>query len=152
MRWVQLTPEMAASIVETGQLGLLLPMTPDHARDAASGGMAWGLELGGRIVGIGGILPTAKPRATAWMIAPPILEARIWGHVLRKIRTVIADAHGRGYRRIEAHVHERFPRGGKFCERLGFELEAYCPCFFEADFAGAFQWARIDPPVASPLL
>lgn len=142
MQWVHLTPEMAASIVETNQPGLMLPFTPQHARDAASGGMAWGLELGGRVVGMAGVIPVLAPRAVAWMVAPPALDPRIWVMVRRKVREVLDEAHARGFLRIEAHVHERFPRGSQFIESLGgFQLEAYCPCFFQ-DGAGAFQWAR----------
>jgi hypothetical protein len=100
----------------------------------------------GEIVGAGGVIPDLKPRATAWFMIEPLLPERALVEARRKCREVIAAAHLLGYRRIEAHVHERFPRGCRFAERLGFVLEGYHP-YWLPDGAGVFSFARFDPPL-----
>jgi hypothetical protein len=97
------------------------------------------------------VIPDLKPRAVAWFIIDPLLPARMLVEARRKCAEVIALAHAQGWRRIEAHVHERFPRGCRFAERLGFILEGYSPCWLP-DEAGVFNFARFDPPLPEGVL
>jgi hypothetical protein len=110
----------------------------------------------GAIVGAGGVIPDLEPRAVAWFIVDPLLPSRVMVDVRRKCAEVIAAAHAKGWRRIEAHVHERFPRGCRFTERLGFTLEGYSPCWLPDDgtgeYAGVFNFARFDPPLPAGVL
>lgn len=146
---VPLTPETAPELERelraSGQPGLALPLDGQAWAAATPPGLAFVGRAWGRVIGAGGVLPQVAPRAVAWLIVEPLLPERAWVQVRAGCRTVLARAHAMGYRRIEAHVHERFVRGCRFAERLGFVLEAYCPVWMP-DGAAVFSFARFEPP------
>jgi hypothetical protein len=154
----QLMPGLARELTAAAEPGLVLPAgieawaiaaarAPDLNFVARAG---FGLHAG-RIVGAGGVIPDHLPRATAWFMIDPSLPDRALALARRKARDVIASAHAQGWRRIEAQVHERFPAGCRFAERLGFELEGHSPCWLACG-AGVFTFARIDPPLQEEVL
>lgn len=79
-------------------------------------------RVGELIVGAAGIVPQWTGRAIAWAAFSPF-KRREWPVVTRKVESVLAIAHARGYRRIEAYVAGGFPAAHRWIRRLGFELE-----------------------------
>jgi hypothetical protein len=152
--FMPLTPEVARLLTATAEPGLVLPAGVEAWAAAAArapdlnfvASATFGLHAG-RIVAAGGVIPDYLPRATAWFMIDPSLPDRALVAARRKARDVIASAHAQGCRRIEAQVHERFPAGCRFAEKLGFELEGHSPCWLP-DGSGVFTFARLDPPAA----
>lgn len=153
IEYLPLTPALACELTAVAEPGLVLPDGPAAWAVVAArapdlnfvGRACFGLHAG-RVVGAGGVIPDLMPRATAWFMIDPSLPDRVLALARRQCRAVIARAHAQGFRRIEAHVHERFVAGWRFAERLGFELESHSPCWLP-DGSGVFTFARIDPPL-----
>lgn len=150
IKFLDLTPAHARQLHASHQPGLVLPEAAEALAAAVVPGLAFAGCVAGRVVGAGGILPQGPTRAVAWLIAPGDLPRRLWPGVRAQCRLVLAEAHARGYRRLEAFVHERFAPGLAFVAGLGFALEGHHPLWFP-DGAGAFSFARFNPPFDSSL-
>lgn len=104
--------------------------TPDYAASLANG-YAWSGLVDERIAGVGGILPQWRGRAVAWALISERLTAHSFLRAHHKVRTVLADAHRDGWRRIETTVDAGFDAGHRWVRALGFTPEglmrAYSP-------------------------
>lgn len=119
---------------------------PAYGESLVVPGLSWsgvaGGPLFGRVVGCAGILPQSPGRAVAWALIGAVPRHE-WVKITAKVRAVLAEAHGRGFWRIEAIVREGFVPGTRWVRTLGFEIEgllrAYAP-----DRADCFLYAKVD--------
>lgn len=129
-----------------------LSAEPDLGFAELSAGEAWrfcepGLShsmwIDGRLAACGGVVQEWPGRGTAWILVRHDLDRRHWVLARRQMRDVIAEAHRRGFGRIEARVHDRFAGGCALVRKLGFEVETHKPRYWPSG-AGCFEFARLE--------
>lgn len=100
---------------------------PEFAIVAKESGEAWSFTYGERIIACYGFLPVWPGRSTMWGMGASDLASR---GVLALARTVKQRLSVRTEYRIEAHAREDWKQAGRLLECLGFEFEAYLPCYW----------------------
>jgi RimJ/RimL family protein N-acetyltransferase len=103
------------------EAGTLLA-TPGYAASLANA-YAWTGLIGGRVAGVGGVLPQWRGRAVAWALIAEILTAREFLRAHHKVAAVLATARRDGWRRIETTVDAGFDAGHRWVRALGFVPE-----------------------------
>jgi RimJ/RimL family protein N-acetyltransferase len=118
---------------------------PGLAATVAIAGLAWTAIMveNGAVVGCAGIVPVWQGRATTWAFTG-VLPRTAWVAVTRRAMAGLAEAHARGYRRIEAAVHAKFEEGHRWAAMLGFEPEGVARCY-GPDGADHVLYARVAP-------
>jgi hypothetical protein len=117
-----------------------LVLKPGFAESLVAPGRAWTGIVDGAVVGCAGLALQWENYAKAWALLG-VGATRQWPAIVRKMKTVLADA---GIRRIEADVADGFGNGCRLASLLGFKVEgireAYTP-----DGRDHFLYARVTP-------
>ena len=96
----------------------------DYQEALRRGGLSWTGTIGGDVVGCSGVLPQWSGRAIGWaLFTEDITAPGDWGRILRKTRTILDEAHRRGYRRIETIVDAEYEAAHRWARALGFRNE-----------------------------
>lgn len=90
----------------------------DYTAMLAVEGLAWTCRAGPATVACGGVLPQWPGRALGWFLIGQVPDPA-WIPIIRRARATIAEAQGRGTRRIEGTVQVDFHRGHRFITLLG---------------------------------
>jgi hypothetical protein len=112
-------------------------------------GPAWSFLQDGEPIFIGGLSFSTPWSAVFWMVAKPTINRHSWRKLLRKTRTVLANAadpaHPQYRHRIEAHVLASWQEANELAGRLGMVFEG-CRVAVGSGGEDVNVWVRIGAP------
>ncbi|MEE8206861.1 MAG: hypothetical protein V3T82_07920 [Nitrospinaceae bacterium] len=101
----------------------ILSSDPEYGEKCQKSELAWTGFNDGEIIGAAGILRQDKHIGQCWMVLSDQIPMRAWPVLVKKMKSVIDQAHDRGMWRLWSSVLIGFWAGERFIQKLGFNCE-----------------------------